>query len=193
MNGLAFPMLEHLADPRITPLRQPRPPGRERQHRPVDQGRLPALRFASGRTIHNERHLFYPPTSGELPPSSRCGELPRQDVHLVRLGRHPAEGGRPRRAARARPEPATSQNDDGTRSRASYDDKNLLGNALDAHGGPVRAGESRRRPARLQPRRRPRLRLPLLEPAGRPASDFPDPVASAAHPPGPPVPVNFIR
>ena len=86
----------------------------------------------------------------------------------------------------------TSQNDDGTQLAGIYDDKNLLGNALalaEALYEQVKAG-----------REVPDFNLDgdrgygflCWSQQGDPASDFPDPVLSAAVPPAP-VPLNFIR
>ena len=181
MNGLAFPMLEHLADPRISHFANPALPTRTADN--VQSIIGPPARRSAGpgpASCTTSGTSCYPPTSGEQPGRLRgAGQLPRQDVHLVRVGRHPAEGGHPRRAARSSSRASiTAQNDDGTLLAGIYDDKNLLGNALDARRGAVRADEGRPRPARLQPRRRPRLRLPLLEPAGRPGARLPGPVFS---------------
>ena len=86
----------------------------------------------------------------------------------------------------------TAQNDDGTQLAGIYDDKNLLGNALalaEALYEQMKAG-----------RELPDFNLDAdrgygflcWSQQGDPASDFPDPVLSAATPPAP-VPLNFIR
>ena len=183
MNGLAFPMLEHLTDPRITHFANPDLPDANGNNVSSILGRLPTLRWVGAGLTHNERHLVYPPTSAEAPsvfavPASYLDE----DVHLVRVGRHPAEARHPRRAAEARPEPRSHAERRRHAAGGPLRRQEPPRERTRARGGAVRADEGRSRPARLQPRRRPRLRLHLLEPAGRPGARLPRPRQERCHP-----------
>ena len=199
MNGLAFPMLEHLADPRISHFANPDLPDVNGNNVQSIKGRLPALRFASGGIFHNELHLCYPPTSGELPAVFAVPES-----YLDKTSAWYAWGDIPQKAGvldellKLVPSLTTSQNDDGTLLKGILDDKNLLGNALElaeALYEQVKAG-----------RDLPDFNLDAdrgygflcWSQQGDPASDFPDPIFSDVPPttpptPAPPVPVNFIR
>ena len=193
MNGLAFPMLEHLADPRISHFANPALPDVNGHTVQWIKGRLPALRFVGAGLTHNERHLVYPPTSDELPDVFAVPES-----YLDKTSTWYAWGDIPQKAGvidelvQLTPSLDTSQNDDGTQLAGIYDDKNLLGNALalaEVLYEHVRTG-----------RELPDFNLDgdrgygflCWSQQGDPASDFPDPVLSAAAPPSP-VPLNFIR
>ena len=196
MNGLAFPMLEHLSDPRITPLREPGPPDANGNNGRLDQGPPADARAVVGAPVS-------PTTSGtscihrtadELPAmSSRC-----PSSYLDKTSTWYAWGDIPQKAGilndllELTPSANTAQNDDGTQLAGIFDDKNLLGNALmlaEAMYEQVKAGGEL-----------PDFNLDgdrgygflCWSQQGDPASDFPDPVASAGDPPRP-VPLNFIR
>lgn len=70
MNGLAFPMLEHLSDPRITHFANPALPDANGRTVMSVIGRLPVLRLPSSGLTNQGQHLLYPPTAiaGEQPP-----------------------------------------------------------------------------------------------------------------------------
>ncbi len=67
MNGLAFPLQEHLTDPRITHFANPALPDANGNSVSSILNRLPALKWMVPGLMHNERHLVYPPTAGEAP------------------------------------------------------------------------------------------------------------------------------
>jgi hypothetical protein len=67
MNGLAFPMREHLADPRISHFANPSLTDVNGASVFSVLGRLPALKWTVPGLTHNERHLVYPPTDAEAP------------------------------------------------------------------------------------------------------------------------------
>ena len=92
MNGLAFPLQAHLSDPRITHFANPALPDANGNSVSSILNRLPALKWMVPGLMHNERHLVYPPTARRGAEGLRRPvELPRQDLDLVRVGRHPAE------------------------------------------------------------------------------------------------------
>jgi hypothetical protein len=67
MNGLAFPLQQHLADPRIAHFANPALPDATGATVSSVLGRLPALKWQVASLTHNERHLVYPPTGAERP------------------------------------------------------------------------------------------------------------------------------
>ena len=80
MNGLAFPMTQHLTEPRITHFANPALPDANGKNVQSILGRLPSHRWRVASLTHNERHLIYPPMGGELPnlfsvPSSYLNEF----------------------------------------------------------------------------------------------------------------------
>lgn len=200
MNGLAFPMQQHLTDPRITHFANPALSDVNGNSVSSVLGRLPALRWSVGGLLHNERHLIYPPPP---PPPGVAAELPTPFAvptsYLDKTSTWYAWGDIPQKpgvldelvALTPRPNPA--DNDDGTRLGAVLsDDRNLLGNALaltEALYDQVR----RRAPI-------PDFNLDgdrgygylCWAQPGDPASDFPDPIIVAATPAAP-VALNFIR
>jgi hypothetical protein len=74
-NGLAFPMLEHLGDPRLKQFANPAFPDPSGANASTNADLLPQLRWSVplfsdpiGAIFHQDRHLVYPPTSGEKNP-----------------------------------------------------------------------------------------------------------------------------
>ena len=130
MNGLAFPLHEHLGDPRITHFGNPSLPDANGANVFSILGRLPALRWTVAGPLHNERHLVYPPTGGELPgtfavPTSYLdkastwyawGDLTQKSGILDALVALPSD-------------PNAAGQDDGGLSQVLHD-RALLGNAL---------------------------------------------------------------
>lgn len=192
MNGLAFPMTEHLADPRIRHFANPSLPDAIGVTAPMIAGRLPMLRFTTGSLTHNERHLVYPPTAGEAP---RVFAVPTNYLDKTSVwyawGDIPLNPAVLKDLLELTPDPDPAGNDDGSRLAALLDDKHLLGNALslteamyDLHqtGSPL-----------------PDFNLDgdrgygylCWSQRGDPAPDFPDPLNSTASAPG--VRLNFIR
>jgi hypothetical protein len=182
MNGLAFPMREHLTEPRITHFANPSLPDANGNTVDWVLGRLPTLRWVVPGLLHNERHLCYPPMTlaAEQPgvfavPTSYLdktstwyawGDISQKQGILDELA------------------DAAAQADDGSLLAGIYTDKELLGNALmlvEALYDRVKAGDDL-----------PDFNLDgdrgygylCWSQAGDPAPDFPDPVASAATPPG---------
>jgi hypothetical protein len=131
MNGLAFPLGQHLADPRISHWANPALPDANGNSVTSILGRLPALKWTVAGLTHNERHLIYPPTGPELPtlftvPTSYLnktstwyawGDIPQHPGVLDEL-------------LKLTPDADPAGNDDGTNLAALLDDKRLLGNAL---------------------------------------------------------------
>ena len=193
MNGLAFPMREHLSDPRISHFANPALADVNGNTVSSILGRLPSLRWVGAGLTHNERHLIYPPTGAEQP-----GLFAVPTSYLDKTSTWYAWGDIPQKRGILKdllaltPRANTAQNDDGTQLAATYDDKNLLGNALalaEAMYEQMKSGGEL-----------PDFNLDgdrgygflCWSQQGDPASDFPDPVASAATPPGA-VALNFIR
>jgi hypothetical protein len=187
MNGLAFPMREHLPDPRITHFANPSLPDANGNAVSSILGRLPTLRWVVPGLTHNERHLVYPPTSAEQP-----GVFAVPASYLDKTSTWYAWGDIPQTAGILDELlEAAAKNDDGTLLSGIYNDKRLLGNALalaEAMYDHVKAGGDL-----------PDFNLDgdrgygflCWSQQGDPAPDFPDPVASAATPPGA-VALNFI-
>lgn len=193
MNGLAFPMQEHLPDPRITHFANPSLFDVTGRSVFAILGRLPTLRWVVPGLMHNERHLIYPPTSGEQVP---VFSVPRS--YLDKTSTWYAWGDIPQAPGilddllALTPSADPTLNDDGTKLSQTYDDKHLLGNALmliEAMYERVRKGDDL-----------PDFNLDgdrgygflCWSQQGDPAADFPDPIASAVSPPDP-VLLNFIR
>jgi len=193
MNGLAFPMLQHLSDPRIAHFANPALADANGNSVSSIVGRLPALRWTVGGLMHNERHLVYPPTGPERPtlftvPSSYLdkpstwyawGDIPQKPGVLDELLALATDDN---------PE----NNDDGTGLSRVYDDRQLLGNALmltEAMYDKVKSSGAV-----------PDFNLDgdrgygylCWSQRGDPAADFPDPIAVASNP-GAVVQLNFIR
>lgn len=130
MNGLAFPLQQHLTDPRISHFANPALPDANGRSVWSIRDRLPTLKWSGTGLTHNERHLVYPPTGPELPtiftvPTSYLtqpstfyawGDIPQDGDLLEELVRLMAE-----------PDPGR---EDADRLHALLSDKRLLGNAL---------------------------------------------------------------
>lgn len=132
MNGLAFPLLEHLSEPRIVHWGNPSLPDSSNVTTGLTiRPSMPINRNASAGLFHDGAHLDYPVASGEPPfptfavPESYLdktstwyawGDIP-QDVGIFRdlEDLHAAATGVP----------------DADRLKAIYNDRRLLGNALD--------------------------------------------------------------
>jgi Zinc dependent phospholipase C len=127
MNGLAFPMQEHLSDPRITHWANPDLPDANGNSVTSILGRLPALKWTlPGLNLtHNERHLVYPPTGPEL---STIFAVPTS--YLDKTSTWYAWGDIPQHPG-VLDELLNLTGDDGTKLAGLLDDKRLLGNALD--------------------------------------------------------------
>jgi hypothetical protein len=74
-NGLAFPMMEHMAEPRLTQFANPAFPDPSGANASTNAGFLPQLKWKvpfssdpSAAIFHKERHLVYPVTDGEKNP-----------------------------------------------------------------------------------------------------------------------------
>lgn len=74
-NGLAFPMMEHLGEPRLIQFANPAFPDPSGANASTNAGLLPQLKWTvpftsdpSGAIFHQERHLIYPITDGEKNP-----------------------------------------------------------------------------------------------------------------------------
>ena len=79
MNGLAFPMAEHLAEPRITHFANPsfndannRNASSIIQKMPRLKFDLPECKYPLAQFFHMDRHLLYPPTNREIKKSDPC-------------------------------------------------------------------------------------------------------------------------
>lgn len=193
MNGLAFPMTEHLSDPRILHFGNPSLRDVRGVNAPLVRNRLPMLRFTAGGITHNERHLIYPPTEAEAPtvfavPGSYLdkastwyawGEIPLDPKILEALLK-----------LSEKDDPAL--NDDGTRLAQLLHDKSLLGNALTLTEAmyDLQARGSRLPDFNLDGDRG--YGYPCWMQRGEPAPDFPDPLQSVAVP-ATGVKLNFIR
>ena len=188
MNGLAFPMQQHLTDPRITHFANPSLPDASGNSVTSMLGRLPALRWMVPGLTHNERHLVYPPTAGEQPPvfAVPASYLDKTSVWYA-WGDIPPEPKILDELIALTPSANAAGNDDGTKLAAIYNDKRLLGNALDLTQA-------------LYDRVKGGIVIPdfnldgdrgygflCWSQQGDPAPDFPDPAGIPA------VPLNFIR
>lgn len=132
MNGLAFPMLEHLTEPRITHFANPAFNDSNGNNVNFVFNRLPSLKWGGAGIYHNERHLVYPPTEGEQP---AVFSVPRS--YLTRFSTWYAWGDIPFKPKvldelhNLTLNAETERNDDGSGLAHVYDEKALLGNALD--------------------------------------------------------------
>jgi hypothetical protein len=195
MNGLAFPMREHLSDPRITHFANPSFPDANGSTVLSIINRLPSLRWAVPSLLHNERHLFYPPMhrTQEQPGvfAVPSGYLDKTSTWYA-WGDIPQKRGILKDLLALTPSTNTAQNDDGTQLAGIVDDKNLLGNALSLTEAMY---EQMKTGGEL-----PDFNLDgdrgygflCWSQQGDPASDFPDPSTSEAAPPGA-VALNFIK
>lgn len=91
LNGLGFPMREHLADPRFAQFITPSIPDSTGTTAAMRASQMPLLRFEAtdplAMLFHQERHLIYPPTDGERPTA-----MPAPSSYLAALATHPAWG-----------------------------------------------------------------------------------------------------
>jgi hypothetical protein len=144
MNGLAFPMQEHLTEPRITHWANPALSDANGQNVTFIRGRLPALKWiVPGLNLtHSERHLVYSPPAPPNDPNRGAGpELPTiftvPSSYLDKTSTWYAWGDIPPQAGvldellKLTPDSDPAQNDDGTKLATLLNDKRLLGNALD--------------------------------------------------------------
>jgi hypothetical protein len=193
MNGLAFPLVEHLADPRIAHFANPSLTDVNGASVFTVLGRLPALKWTVPGLTHNERHLVYPPTDAELPsifavPASYLdkestwyawGDIPQRQGVLDEL-------------LALTPDADPAGNDDGTKLAQILDDENLLGNALmlsETMYDRIRTGKAV-----------PDFNLDgdrgygylCWSQRGDPAADFPDPIVVATNPAAA-IDLNFLR
>jgi hypothetical protein len=135
LNGLAFPMREHLTEPRFQQFITPADPDSTGVTAETIRHRLPLLRMSPlsdplGAIFSNERHLVYPPTAGEnsavlAAPLSYFDELP---IHYA-FGRIPFSAGLL--------DDLAALTASGDRSEAALNhvmSRGLLGNALDLSG-----------------------------------------------------------
>lgn len=200
MNGLAFPMTEHLTEPRIVHFGNPSLRDVNLVNAVDIQHRLPMLRFTQGGILHHERHLVYPPTEPEGPPVFAVpGSYLDKASTWYAWGDIPQRPGILKALLDLTPHASTAANDDGTRLARLLDDKNLLGNALTLAETMY---DSQRQGNPL-----PDFNLDgdrgygflCWSQRGDPAADFPDPLVSDINPPSPsapvpvPIPINFIR
>lgn len=132
MNGLAFPLTEHLAEPRILHFGNPALRDVNGTNAADIDGLLPLLRWEGSGLFHGERHLVYPPTGTEAPgtfgvPTNYLdkastwygwGDIVQDRDLLEALAKVQATPPGPRRT-------------DAGRLAALLSDKRLLGNALD--------------------------------------------------------------
>jgi hypothetical protein len=197
MNGLAYPMPQHLSDPRINHFGNPAFADTNGNSALSVLGRLPTLRMSVQGLTHNELHLVYPPpvppgTGAELPtvfsvPSSYLnrestwygwGDIPlKPNVLRELLALTPGD---------------TATNDDGTMLARILSDKELLGNAVTLTGALY---DQMKRGGEL-----PDFNLDgdrgygylCWSQRNDSASDFPDPISAATSPTSP-VLINFIR
>lgn len=196
MNGLAFPLVEHLPDPRIVHFGNPSIDDVNGTNAVDIKQQIPMLRFTQGAILHNDRHLVYPPTDPELP-----GVFAVPDSYMDKDSTWYAWGDIPQNAALLKelldltPSPNVGANDDGTRLLQIVNDKSLLGNAL--------ALTEAMYDWQLNGNELPDFNLDgdrgyaflCWSQRGDPAADFPNPIVSETIPPVPPapVPLNFIR
>ncbi len=193
MNGLAFPLTQHLTDPRIVHFANPSLPDINGTNALDIRNLLPMLRFSQGGVLHNERHLVYPPTGAEAPavfatPASYFDK----DSTWYGWGDIPQAGGVLQSLLGLTPSANPAGNDDGTQLATILTDRNLLGNALmlteamyDQHmsGKPL-----------------PDFNLDgdrgygflCWSQQGDPAADFPNPLVSETNPAAA-IPLHFIR
>jgi hypothetical protein len=131
MNGLASPLLEHLPEPRIVHWGNPSLPDSGSATAASVLDSMPNDALAAGGLFHGGVHLNYPPASGELPPKTFAvpgsyldktsvwyawGDIPQdggifgdlEDLHAAATGVPDAE-----------------------RLKDIFNDRRLLGNALD--------------------------------------------------------------
>jgi hypothetical protein len=193
MNGLAFPLQQHLADPRITHFANPALPDANGNSVSSILGRLPALKWTVAGLTHNERHLVYPPTGPELPTlfSVPTSYLDKASTWYA-WGDIPQHRGVLDELLQLTPDADPANNDDGTKLAGLLNDKRLLGNALDlteAMYDQIKGG----RPV-------PDFNLDgdrgygylCWRQVSDPAPDFPNPIVVAANPAAV-IPLNFIR
>lgn len=183
MNGLAFPLPEHLADVRIRHFANPSFADTEARTAFSVLGSLPTQQWTAPGLLHNERHLIYPPAAQERPdvfavPTSYLdqfslwyafGDIPHDASLLDDL-------------LTLVPDADPRNNDDGTRLRRLVSDKRLLGNAIQL----TEALYDRIRTGRAIPDfnldgDRGYAFLCWLQ-DGDPAPDFPDPIVVRATP-----------
>ena len=187
MNGLAFPMQEHLTDPRITHWGNPALPDVNGRSVTAVNGVLPTLRLPQAALFHGGVHLFYPPPNPEQPTLFTVpGSYLDKTSTWYAWGDIPPQAGVLDDLLALTPDAAPANNDDGTKLAALLKERPLLGNALDlteAMYDQIKSGklvpdfnlDGDRGYAYLCWRQ-----------VGDPAPDFPDPIAV-------PVDLNFIR
>ncbi len=192
MNGLAFPLPQHLTDPRIVHFGNPSLTDTRGVSAQAIQGQLPLLRWTGSGILHNGRHLIYPPLRSELPPVfATPGSYFDKESTWYAWGDIPQAPGVLDALEKLVPDPDPRGNDDGSGLAQVLDDKHLLGNALSLTQA-------------LYDRQQAGGRLPdfnldgdrgygflCWQQQGDPAADFPDPATSTDLPPG--MSIRFIR
>lgn len=132
MNGLAFPMQEHLTEPRIVHFGNPGIPDILGQTASSIDHRLPLLRWIMPGLTHQERHLVYPPTGDEV---AHAFGVPGNylDKTSVWYGWGDIIQNRSllKDLSAIQKTPPGPQQTDAGRLAALLHDKSLLGNALD--------------------------------------------------------------
>ena len=193
MNGLAFPLQQHLSDPRIVHFGNPSLRDVNLTNAIDVKNLLPMLRFTQGGITHNERHLVYPPTNAEAPavfaaPDSYFDK----DSTWYGWGDIPQAGGVLQALLALTPNSNPLGNDDGTQMAQTLSNKSLLGNALmltEAMYDQQKTGKPL-----------PDFNLDgdrgygylCWSQQGDPAAEFPDPLVSETNPAAA-IPLNFIR
>lgn len=194
MNGLAFPLQEHLTEPRITHFGNPSIPDILGQTAALMDQRLPLLRWSMPGLTHQERHLVYPPTGDEL---HHVFGVPANYLNQTSAWYGWGDITRTPDLVRQLSEiqstyPGPGQND-ASRLVAVLNDNSLLGNALDLTASMYdwHAGGNQLPDFNLDGDRG--YGYLCWQQAGDPAPDFPRQISSES-PTGPsPVQIDIIR
>ncbi len=192
MNGLAFPLPEHMTDPRIRHFANPSIMDINSVNAPMIAGRLPMLRFSSGSFLHQEFHLFYPPTAGEMPgvfaqPSSYMDK----DSTWYAWGDIPLSPDVLEKLMALVPDADPNRNDNGTLLARILHDKSLLGNSLTLFQAMYDRSQNGKPLPDFNLDGDRGYGFLCWQQKGDPAPDFPNPINSSASMPG--VELNFIR
>lgn len=192
MNGLAFPLPQHLADPRLIQWGNPSIPDPNGTAAPSIAGRIPMLRLTAGGLLHMDLHLTYPPTAAEMPPvfAHPTSYLDKESVWYA-WGDIPFDPAILETLEKLVPSDDPAGNDDGTGLSRFVHDKALLGNALALTGGlyDMAQGGARLPDFNLDGDRG--YGFLCWQQRGDLAPDFPDPANSSPALPG--IALNFIR
>lgn len=194
MNGLAFPLQDHLTEPRIVHFGNPGIPDAIGQTAVLIDQRLPLLRWIMPGLTHQERHLVYPPTGDEL---SNAFGVPASYLDKTSVwygwGDIVQNPDLLKELEAIRQSPPVPPDSDASRLAAVLHDKSLLGNALDLTAAMYdrQAAGGRLPDFNLDGDRG--YGFPCWSQRGDPAPDAPNPIASEA-PGGPfPVDIDIIR